>query len=38
MNTKWLSSLAVATLLPVPMLSFAALQALIPQDHIVTPT
>ncbi len=47
MNTKWLSNLAVATILLAPMLSFAApvdeekkvfaeLQALIPQDHIVT--
>ena len=47
MITKWLSSLTVATILLVPMLClaapadeekkvFAELQALIPQDHIVT--
>ena len=47
MNTKWLSSLAVASILLVPVLSFATpadeekkvfaeLTALIPQDHVAT--
>ena len=47
MNTKWLSSLAVATILLAPTLTFAApvdeekkvfaeLQALIPQDRVVS--